>query len=263
MARANKDRLNKKARREQKRRETLAAQVIEPGVPVVRAVEEAEHRLGRRPLPKGDDDPYVVAGRRDWDRRFAQLQQVKRMALPQDALEWQEQHDPTEIDQTRVPVVQKVPGKGESVVIEEAGARRRICDLRLWRNLDTFQQEAILQIDRTIKLIASGVGLRTQSYERRSPGRAGAGSAREATLHAIWMEWSRATKRARVSHDALMRFFVDGKSLTDIDGLKAWQHGTARNHLTTALDEWCYADGTKRRPRLIPERGHLAHHAAS
>lgn len=144
-----------------------------------------------------------------------------------DAADWQERHSPT------APTEILMRGARQPI-----GVRRRLCDIRLWDGLDQPQQDALVEIDRAIHIIARGVGAKSPAYQPRIPGpESSAGM--DAELLEDWMEWSRAIAGNQDAHRVIVALLVDGRSLNQIDGGRGWRHGTAREHLVYGLDAWC------------------------
>lgn len=238
--------LNRKQRREAKRR-AKAMQILDATLPPVLAVAKAYRELGRRP-DASVPGPAGIKARAKWDKRFAAIKAAERAAMPTEPGQWRQLHSPTEPEVVRLPVVQTKPGEPPKLTHADSNVERAIVDKRLWDGLDEFQQSAIQQIDEVLTLHAGAAGYASQQFERKPKGRPGEGSDWEVDMELIWLEWSEATRSARIDVAVLITYLVDGTPLHTIDQRRGWKHGKARRHFGMALDEWCYACGWKRRP---------------
>lgn len=172
----------------------------------------------------------------------------KTTALPQDALDWQERHSPTTRDWVRM--------KGAKASTD---VRRRSSDAKLMANLTRRQQNAMVEIGAMVAHVASGLGAKSQQYERKAKGQ-GDGGGISIPIE-DWMDWGRILRRDGIDNGVWASVIVDGRSLSAVDHARGWREGKAKIQLCLALDAWATARGWDKAGGSAPEEREYAYRA--
>lgn len=142
-----------------------------------------------------------------------------------DALDFQEYHSPTVIDEIMI----KYPDAARPV---RERARRRASDARLWGSLDALEQRAAEDITRGYNLITNGVGVKCQTFEKVY----GRGDPdKDVRTMQDYHKWGRKCIAHGLSVNAVLNVLVEGRSCSEVDRQMLRRNGFSKENLNDAL----------------------------
>lgn len=159
---------------------------------------------------------------------------ARALALPRDALDWQEEHSPTE------PVRIILPRSRTAQTV-----RMRSGYATLWKGWTNDQRRACLRIGAAFAVICRGLGTPSQTLPMESdlrwydsaPSTAthAERSEYEAELVARYFEWGRECQRHRISHAAIMDVIGYDLSCRQVDRNRRTENGTTSAMIDAGL----------------------------
>lgn len=145
-----------------------------------------------------------------------------------DALDFQELHSPSVIDEIHIKL------KDATRIVRER-VRRRGSDARLWGSLDSLQSSAAEQISKGFNLITNGVGVKCQTFEK-TYGRSDPD--KQIIAMQAYHEWGRRCSNLGVNVNWILEILVEGRTCSNIDMRFNKRKGTAKLNLLSGLDEY-------------------------
>lgn len=148
-------------------------------------------------------------------------------------IDFQEVHSPT------VLVENVVSHQGK---LTKKAYRQRRADHRLWNGMTPDEQRAFVEIDRARGLILDGVTVRSQSFERRDPGRVNydESDAYRTILFKTFDRWAALVlSDDEMDYHAAIAVICEGKGVNQVDREKRRRKRWARRNLGLTLELWC------------------------
>lgn len=148
-------------------------------------------------------------------------------------IDWQESHSPTVQVETVISHQRKV---------KKAAYRQRKEDHRLMNGLTEDEKRAFFEIDRARSLILDGVTVRSQSFERRDPGRTNhdESDAYRLILLKTFDRWAALVLHSdEMDYHATIDVVCEGLGVKRVDSSRRKQNGWTRRNLGLTLELWC------------------------
>jgi hypothetical protein len=155
--------------------------------------------------------------------------------LPEDALEWQEFHSPTEAVEITISLATRR--------VKES-CRRRKADARVWNAMSPDQELAAERILKGFLLCGGAIGCRTMPYNLSLT--SGSMSSEEGfdtqyiqmqvEIANRYREWTLTAQKGKISVGDIVGYLSGLDTLNDLDKFNRVREGTARKNLFEGID---------------------------